>query len=83
MWWLFGTALFIVPSTYFILQAQVDQMQKKKKKGSKNGTVLLTDWPPTNWAGSRLPGIFGLFAVGWDSFSEVEDTSSKLRRSNR
>lgn len=37
---------------------------KKKKKGNKNGTVLLTDWPPTNWAGSRLPGIFGLFAVG-------------------
>lgn len=41
----------------------------------------LTDWPPANWAGSLLPGIFGLLTVGWDSFSEVDDKSSKLIRS--
>lgn len=45
--------------------------------------IVLTDCPPPNWAGSLLPGIFGLFAVGWESFSEVDDNSSKLIRSGK
>lgn len=57
-------------------QVEIHLRKKKKKKKS-----LLTDWVPPNWAGNLLPGIFGLLAVGWESFSEVYDSSSKLIRS--
>lgn len=41
---------------------------------------MLTKGPPPNWAGNLRPVIFGLLAVGWDSFSEFGETSSKLIR---
>lgn len=48
---------------------------------SLNVIYMLTECPAANCAGSRLPGIFGLFVVRWESFSEVEDKSSKVIRS--
>lgn len=43
---------------------------------------FLTDCPPANCPGSLLPVTFGLEVVGWESFSDADDNSSKLIRSS-
>lgn len=60
-----------------VYKVPVPKCAKKKKRR----LCMLTECPPPNWAGSLLPGIFGLLTVGWESFSEVDDNSSKLIRS--